>query len=264
MNSDLQKGHLVKWNDARGFGFIMPSSGKGEIFLHISEVRTTGRRPILGDVVFYKLGKGKNGKICAISVSIQGVVSTSKISSKNKAQPTNYKSSKNIFPKLIIGFIGVGLGIASVISLTQSQFSRLFNLPLNLPFVPKASSLVSTPKASSLVSTPKVNTPISTPKVNMPVSEPRVNTPVSEPTATILASEPIATIPVPEPIATNEPVVPQNCNIKGNISISTGNRLYHVAGMEDYEGTLIHLDKGERWFCSESEAIAAGWRRAPK
>jgi cold shock CspA family protein len=54
------------------------------------------------------------------------------------------------------------------------------------------------------------------------------------------------------------------CNIKGNISIDTGNKLYHTPGMEDYFGTVISPEKGERWFCSESEAIAAGWRKAPR
>lgn len=54
------------------------------------------------------------------------------------------------------------------------------------------------------------------------------------------------------------------CNIKGNISITTGNRLYHLPGMEDYETTRIEPKHGERWFCTEAEAIAAGWRKAPR
>jgi len=54
------------------------------------------------------------------------------------------------------------------------------------------------------------------------------------------------------------------CNIKGNISLSKGNKVYHVPGMEDYESTVIDLTKGERWFCTESEAIANGWRKAPR
>jgi cold shock CspA family protein len=54
------------------------------------------------------------------------------------------------------------------------------------------------------------------------------------------------------------------CTIKGNISIGTGNKVYHVPGMEDYESTVIDPTKGERWFCTESEAIANGWRKAPR
>ena len=55
----------------------------------------------------------------------------------------------------------------------------------------------------------------------------------------------------------------QSCNIKGNISIDTGNKLYHLPGMKDYEITIISRI-GERWFCTESEAIASGWKKAPR
>jgi hypothetical protein len=62
------------------------------------------------------------------------------------------------------------------------------------------------------------------------------------------------------------------CNIKGNLSlVRKGNKfahipekkLYHLPGMKDYEGTLINRP-GEKWFCSESEAIANGWKKAPR
>ena len=54
------------------------------------------------------------------------------------------------------------------------------------------------------------------------------------------------------------------CNIKGNISMNSGRKLYHVPGMEDYESTRIDQSAGERWFCTENEAIASGWTRAPR
>lgn len=54
------------------------------------------------------------------------------------------------------------------------------------------------------------------------------------------------------------------CTIKGNISINTGNKIYHLPGMEDYESTVIDPTQGEKWFCTESEAIANGWRKAPR
>ena len=52
-----------------------------------------------------------------------------------------------------------------------------------------------------------------------------------------------------------------DCAIKGNIS-SKGVRIYHMPGQEHYGLTRISAAKGERWFCSEAEAQAAGWRRA--
>ena len=54
---------------------------------------------------------------------------------------------------------------------------------------------------------------------------------------------------------------PGDCRIKGNIS-SKGERIYHVRGGRYYERTRIDQSKGERWFCSEAEAQAAGWRRS--
>ncbi|NEQ53512.1 MAG: hypothetical protein F6K11_25810 [Leptolyngbya sp. SIO3F4] len=54
------------------------------------------------------------------------------------------------------------------------------------------------------------------------------------------------------------------CFIKGNISYGTGNKLYHLPGMEDYESTVIDPAKGEKWFCTESDAISNGWQKAPR
>ncbi|MBE9108735.1 hypothetical protein IQ273_04805 [Nodosilinea sp. LEGE 07298] len=96
--------------------------------------------------------------------------------------------------------------------------------------------------------------------------------PTAQPTTTPPPSPPATSSPpspTTQPTATTSPspietIAESTCVVKGNISISSGNKLYHVPGMEDYEGTEIHLDKGERWFCTEAEAIAAGWRRAPR
>ncbi|MFT3989008.1 thermonuclease family protein [Aestuariivirga sp.] len=52
----------------------------------------------------------------------------------------------------------------------------------------------------------------------------------------------------------------EGCPIKGNIS---GNgRIYHMPWDRFYASTKIDTSKGERWFCNEAEAQAAGWRRA--
>lgn len=53
-----------------------------------------------------------------------------------------------------------------------------------------------------------------------------------------------------------------NCDIKGNISVNSGEKIYHVRGQEYYNATRIRPYYGERWFCSEAEAQKAGWRRA--
>jgi cold shock CspA family protein len=59
-------------------------------------------------------------------------------------------------------------------------------------------------------------------------------------------------------------VIKPNCQIKGNISVSSSNKIYHVPGMENYESTVIDEGARERWFCSESEALSAEWKKAPR
>ena len=59
--------------------------------------------------------------------------------------------------------------------------------------------------------------------------------------------------------ATDTP--PGTCPIKGNISLR-GERIYHMPGGQFYTHTKINPRKGERWFCTEAEAKAAGWRRS--
>ena len=61
--------------------------------------------------------------------------------------------------------------------------------------------------------------------------------------------------------ATTPDVLPSgDCIIKGNISGS--GQIYHMPHNRDYGNTRINLANGERWFCSEAEAQAAGWRAA--
>ncbi|MGU3339028.1 thermonuclease family protein [Methylobacterium mesophilicum] len=58
------------------------------------------------------------------------------------------------------------------------------------------------------------------------------------------------------PRATNEAMT---CTIKGNIS-SSGERIYHLPESRNYARVVIDEKAGERMFCSEAEAKAAGWR----
>lgn len=51
------------------------------------------------------------------------------------------------------------------------------------------------------------------------------------------------------------------CNIKGNIG-KGGERIYHMPSGAYYSRTKIDISKGERYFCSEDEAIKSGWRKS--
>jgi endonuclease YncB( thermonuclease family) len=53
---------------------------------------------------------------------------------------------------------------------------------------------------------------------------------------------------------------PDGCPIKG--SVRGGRRLYVVPWARGYEQVRVTRSRGERWFCSESEAIEAGFKPA--
>lgn len=57
-------------------------------------------------------------------------------------------------------------------------------------------------------------------------------------------------------------LIENNCIIKWNISLNTWEKIYHVPWCENYNDTVITESKGEKWFCTEEEAIKAGWRKA--
>lgn len=63
----------------------------------------------------------------------------------------------------------------------------------------------------------------------------------------------------PTPVPGQDPAALEKCLIKGNIN-SKRQRIYHVPSSRHYEETRIDPARGERWFCTEDEAKAAGWR----
>ena len=195
MKPIFTKGQLITWKEDRGFGFIKPNNGGKDVFLHISVLPTTSRRPKVGDIILYQRVTTPKGKVRAAKASIQGVVSRAPIANqqKLKQRPISKPKKYNQLEK-IIGLI-VLVGIALVATTLRSK-----NSPAPITAIPK-------------------------------------------------------------PIATNSQ---PDCNIKGNISINTGKKYYHLPGMENYDATTIRQEYGERWFCSEGEAIRNGWTKAPR
>ena len=55
------------------------------------------------------------------------------------------------------------------------------------------------------------------------------------------------------------PVMSRIAAWPGNIT-SRGRRIYHMPWGRWYRRTKIETARGERWFCSEAEAIRAGWQ----
>lgn len=80
----------------------------------------------------------------------------------------------------------------------------------------------------------------------------------------------VVAAPAPSPTAiapfAPHPAAPdpaEQCVIKGNIN-REGEKIYHVPSGRSYEDTIINEGNGERWFCTEQEAVEAGWRKAKR
>jgi endonuclease YncB( thermonuclease family) len=62
------------------------------------------------------------------------------------------------------------------------------------------------------------------------------------------------------------PVNPK-CTIKGNIVeewVNQGEKIYHKPDCPQYKFVRVELYRGEQWFCTEKEALAAGYRKSDR
>lgn len=67
------KGTLIRWIENKGFGFIKPDQGGRDLFIHISALKAMSRKPVVGDVIHYRIQVDNNGKIRAVDAKIEGV-----------------------------------------------------------------------------------------------------------------------------------------------------------------------------------------------
>ena len=91
------KGKLIRWNEDRGFGFIKSPKVKGDIFIHISELRTMSRRPLENDIIFFDLVTEKGGKNKAINALIEGVTVK-----RTRGKATRQKKKSGVVNQLIL------------------------------------------------------------------------------------------------------------------------------------------------------------------
>ncbi len=54
----------------------------------------------------------------------------------------------------------------------------------------------------------------------------------------------------------------EKCNIKGNNSTDGNGKVYFYPGCQSYGNVKMELNRGDEWFCSEKEAVKAGYKKA--
>jgi len=63
------QGRIAKWKDEQGFGFITPTGGGGEVFVHIKAFSNRQRRPKTAEFVTYELKSDAEGRMRAENVA---------------------------------------------------------------------------------------------------------------------------------------------------------------------------------------------------
>jgi len=125
-------GILRSWNDDRGFGFIAPTHGGAELFVHISAFPRDGSRPVEGESLTYELGRGENGKPQAVRVVRQAIgVRAPKVSS-----PPRRSGSSSPFKGLLLLLIvvaSVAYAYRRFASSTNSSASVLPTAAVHIP-----------------------------------------------------------------------------------------------------------------------------------
>jgi cold shock CspA family protein len=283
-----QQGTLKAWKSDRGFGFIKPEDGSQDVFIHITSIRRAIRDPKVGDTILYTLDLQNDGRLRAVNASIQGLAlhppssrkplpSKSMPSTEGKSAQSRGESSNSrrnwwlaagVSGISIMGLVVLGFGLTTALNVGSDDVESITTEASSLD---RATSTADTTQPKPAVSQPKPVASQSEPVASQsePVasqSEPVASQPEpieTAPQSTSVASSPASTPSESVTVVPGSEGVPPTCNIKGNISWNSGNRYYHMPGMEDYAITQIDAERGERWFCSEAEAEAAGWSRAP-
>ena len=113
-----QQGHIKKWQDDKGFGFIETAAGES-VFFHVSAFKAQ-RRPEIGEQVVFTVGQDNQGRLQAKDVQELSFVQKKMAQKNQKIRQRNHKRSaqaefeadqkKRLF--LGIGFYGVVILLA--------------------------------------------------------------------------------------------------------------------------------------------------------
>lgn len=66
-----QRGVVRSWKDDKGFGFITPDSGGGDVFFHITEVVGRHTRPAENMVVFFYVKRDEQQRLQAVNIHLE-------------------------------------------------------------------------------------------------------------------------------------------------------------------------------------------------
>jgi uncharacterized membrane protein YsdA (DUF1294 family)/cold shock CspA family protein len=66
------KGKLIKWDEEKSFGFIVPNGGGDHVFIHKAALSNRKRTPKTNDIITFSITKDKQGRYCAEHATFSG------------------------------------------------------------------------------------------------------------------------------------------------------------------------------------------------
>lgn len=112
------EGTLVKWNNDRGFGFIAPTQGGPDVFVHVSAFPKDGMRPSLGERLAFEIELDKGGKKRAVRLECLSRIAERK--PRPTARPSSRRRARSL-PRRILALLVV---VALVIFWTSRASRR--------------------------------------------------------------------------------------------------------------------------------------------
>ena len=92
-------GTIKSWNDERGFGFIQPTEGGPDVFVHIKAFNAFPGRPQVNQRVSFQVRPGPEGKRRAVDVEVIGVKRTARATiRRNRTAAQRGKASLLLIP----------------------------------------------------------------------------------------------------------------------------------------------------------------------
>ena len=107
------EGRLSKWNDERGFGFITPERGGGEVFVHISAFPKDGVRPNPGELLRFEIETDRSGRRRAQKVVYAERAAAARPSSRRRSGRPRRGAGPGILSRAVTLLLVAGLGIVA-------------------------------------------------------------------------------------------------------------------------------------------------------
>lgn len=101
------EGKLKTWHDDRGFGFIEPSQGGADVFIHIKAFPAGAGRPQVGQRLFYEVDAGPQGRPRATNVVLPRLPRPAQPLTERQARAQWGTATLMVLPAFIATFLAV-------------------------------------------------------------------------------------------------------------------------------------------------------------